>query len=124
MSQDIVADALNEIMNIKKAKKLELSIKRYSEFLLNLFGLLKKLNYLDYKIENKELRVKIKETLNECKAIKPRFNVSIEEIEKYIRRFLPSRDFGFLIISTNKGLMTHQEALEKNIGGSLIAYVY
>jgi ribosomal protein S8 len=31
---------------------------------------------------------------------------------------------GFVIISTNQGLMTHQTAEEKNIGGSVIAYFY
>jgi ribosomal protein S8 len=29
-----------------------------------------------------------------------------------------------LIVSTNKGLMTHKDAEEKNIGGCLIAYVF
>lgn len=124
MSQDIVADALNEIMNTKKARKSEVRIKKCSKFLLDLLGLIKKLDYIDYKIEkNNELIIEIK-NINKCKAIKPRFNVSVGEIEKYVRRFLPARDFGFLIISTSKGLMTHEEALEKNIGGSLIAYVF
>jgi len=123
MSQDIVADALNEIMNMKKAKKTEVRTKRYSDFLLRILEMLKKLGYLDYEMKNKELKIEIK-NLNECKAIKPRFNVSVEEINKYVRRFLPARDFGLLVISTNKGLMTHQEAIEKKIGGSLIAYVY
>ncbi len=43
---------------------------------------------------------------------------------KYARRYLPARDMGVLILSTSQGLMTHHAALEKNIGGSLIAYVY
>jgi len=34
MSQDIVADALNQIMNIKKAGKTEVRIKKHSKFLL------------------------------------------------------------------------------------------
>jgi hypothetical protein len=29
-----------------------------------------------------------------------------------------------MIVSTNKGLVTHQEAQEEQIGGSLIAYFY
>lgn len=62
--------------------------------------------------------------LNECKAIRPRFYVTVKEIEKYVRRYLPARDFGYVIISTNKGLLTHNEAIEKNIGGSLIAYFF
>jgi len=123
MSQDVVADALNQIMNAKKAKKIEVTIERSSKFLLNLLELMKNIGCLDYKIKGRELKIEIK-SINECKAIKPRFNVSVEEIDKYIRRFLPARGFGYLIISTSKGLMTHQEAIEKNIGGSLIAYVY
>jgi len=31
---------------------------------------------------------------------------------------------GILIISTNKGLITHNEAFEEKIGGCLIAYFY
>ena len=123
MSQDIVADALNQIMNAKKAKKTEVRIKKYSKFLLGLFDLMKKLDYISYKVEGRELKVEIK-NLNECRAIKPRFSAPIDRIEKYVKRFLPARDFGYVIISTNKGLMTHEEAIEKNIGGSLIAYVF
>jgi ribosomal protein S8 len=123
MSQDIVADVLNMIMNRKKAGKSELELSRYSKLLLKVLDIAKKEGYLDYKIDNKKLKIEIK-NLNKCKAIKPRFNVQVEEIDKYMRRFLPARGFGILLISTSKGLMTQEEAYEKNIGGSLIAYFY
>jgi small subunit ribosomal protein S8 len=123
MSQDIVADGLNQIMNVKRARRTEVRIKKYSKLLINLLDLMKKLDYLDYEIDCKEIIVKIKK-INEIRAIKPRFNVSVDEIDKYVRRFLPARDFGFIIISTSEGLLTHDQALEKNIGGSLIAYVF
>jgi small subunit ribosomal protein S8 len=123
MSQDIVADGLNQIMNVKRARRTEVRIKKYSKLLINLLDLMKKLDYLDYEIEGKEIIVKIKK-INEIRSIKPRFNVSVDEIDKYVRRFLPARDFGFIIISTSEGLLTHDQALEKNIGGSLIAYVF
>jgi small subunit ribosomal protein S8 len=48
----------------------------------------------------------------------------MEEIESYMRRYLPARDMGILIISTNKGLLTHKQAYEQNLGGVLIAYFY
>ena len=123
MSQDIVADALNQIMNMKKAKKKQIVINSTSKFLLKILDVIKELVYIDYKTKEKQVIVEIKK-LNYCSAIKPRYNVSADEIEKYVRRFLPAKDFGYLIISTSKGLMTHEEAIEKNIGGSLIAYVY
>ncbi len=125
MSQDIISDVLNEIMNAKKARKTEIETSRYSKFLIEILKIAKNHGYLDFKLDekSKKLDIKIKK-LNECRTIKPRFNVQIEDIEKYVRRFLPARDFGIIIISTSKGLMTQAEAYENKIGGSLIAYLY
>jgi len=123
MSQDIIADVLNMVMNCKRAGKKELETTRYSKLLIRVLEIAKKHGYLDYSLDEKakKLRIKIIK-LNECKAIKPRFNASVEGLEKYIRRFLPARDFGIVIVSTSSGLITHKEAYEKNIGGALIAY--
>ncbi len=125
MSHDIVADTLNQIMNAKKAGKSELETSRYSKFLIKVLEIAKKHGYLDFDLRENEKKLKIKILkLNECKAIKPRFYAQVEEIDKYMRRYLPARDFGFLILSTSKGLITHDEAYEKNTGGSLIACFY
>ena len=126
MSQDIVSDALNQMMNSKKAGKSIVEIKRYSKFLISVLALAKLKNYIkDYKIsdDKKTLKIEIAK-LNKCSAIKPRFTVSIEEIEKYEKRYLPAKNFGILMLSTSQGLMTNQTAKEKKIGGSLIAFMY
>lgn len=123
MSQDIVADALNQIMNAKKARKKSVVIKKHSKLLRNILDIIKESGYLDYKVKGSELHVEIKD-INEFKAIKPRYTVSVGKINNYVRRFLPAKNFGFVVISTNKGLMRHYEAEEKNIGGCLIAYIY
>jgi len=78
-----------------------------------------------YKINSKENSAEISlGDFIDCKAIKPRFSVKKEQIEKYRRRYLPSRNIGIIIVSTNQGLMTHEEAMEKSTGGSLVAYFY
>ena len=51
-------------------------------------------------------------------------SVDKDQIEKYRRRYLPARNLGTMIVSTNKGLLTHEEAQEEKIGGSLIAFFY
>jgi len=79
--------------------------------------------YIEFSHEDKIIKIKIL-NLSECRSIKPRFNVQVADIDKYLRRFLPSRNFGKLIVSTSKGLMDQDEAYEKKIGGSLIAYFY
>ena len=123
MSQDIVSDVLNMIMNAKRAGKKELEIKRSSKLLLEVLGVMKKQKYIDFKKEEDKITIDFKDLI-ECRAIKPRYNVNKSNIDKYFRRYLPSVDMGIIIISTNKGLITHHEAFEKNIGGSLIAYFY
>ena len=126
MSQDIVADALNMIRNAKKARKESIEVMKMSNLLIEILKIMKQKNAIKkYKINPKEKSVEISlGEVSECKAIKPRFTVQKDEIEKYKRRYLPARGIGTIIVSTNKGLMTHEEAEEEGIGGSLIAYFY
>ena len=124
MRQDIIADILNEMMNAKKAEKEAILTNRHSKLLIQVLNIMKQYGYIDYEMhENNVLKITLKE-LKECRAIKPRYSVNNSRIDKYMRRFLPARNFGYIIISTNKGLMTHIEAQENKIGGSLIAYFY
>ena len=128
MSQDIVSDALNRIMNSKRVEKNEVEIKKISKVVVNLFEMMKKAKHIDFEVVDKgdgkpSAKVKILK-LNECRSIKPRYNVKIGDINKYLRRFLPSRNFGTMVISTSKGLMSDEEAIQNKIGGSLIAYFY
>ena len=123
MAQDIVSDALNNIMNRKNVEKNEIKIKRISKLLIHLLEIMKKKGHIDFEQNGSEVTVKVID-LNECKSIKPRYAVGVNEIEKFQRRFLPSRNFGTMIVSTSKGLMTQYEAIENKIGGSLIAYFY
>ncbi len=124
MSQDVVADGLNMIKNAVRAGKETVKINRISNLLIEILKIMKQEGAVKkYKIQGRSVEVTIGD-LSECKAIKPRFTVKKEQIEKYRRRYLPARDIGILIVSTNKGLMTHKEAFEEKIGGCLIAYFY
>ena len=126
MSQDVVADGLNMIRNTKKAGKEILKINRISNLLIEILKIMKQKGAVKkYKIDSKEKSVEITlGDLFECRAIKPRFSCDKNQLEKYRRRYLPARNIGTLIISTNKGLITYEEAQEEKIGGSLIAYFY
>ncbi len=126
MSQDIVADALNVIKNAKKARKEVVKIKIISNLLIEVLKIMKQKGAIKkYKINSKEKSIEITiGELSECKAIKPRFSVDKTQIEKYRRRYLPARNLGTVIVSTNKGLMTHEEAQEEETGGCLIAFFY
>jgi small subunit ribosomal protein S8 len=123
MSQDKISDILNEIMNAKRANKESVVVTGTTKLLMRVFEIMKQYGYIDYEVQEDKVKISIKQ-VNECRSIKPRYSVNKKNIEKYIRRFLPARNFGYVIVSTSKGLMTHQEAQESKIGGSLIAYFY
>lgn len=126
MSHDTIADALNMIQNAKKARKEVVKVKIISNLLIEILKIMKQKGAIKkYKIDSKRKSVEITiGDVSKCNAIKPRFTVDKTQIEKYRRRYLPARNLGTMLISTNKGLMTHEEAQEEKIGGCLIAYFY
>jgi len=126
MAQDIIADALNMIRNASLARKENVEIKIISNVLIEILKIMKQKGAIKkYKINSIEKSIEVVlGDVTDCKAIKPRYTVKKTGIEKYKRRYLPSRNLGTVVLSTNKGLMTHEEANKENIGGCLIAYFY
>lgn len=129
MRHDVLADILHSLKMAKDKGQNELVIKPASKLACKILDTLKKEKYIeDYEFfDDKKggaLKIKLTNLINNIGVIKPRFSVTLEEYEKYEKRYLPAKDFGRLIISTSKGYMTHIEAKEKKLGGVLIAYVY
>lgn len=124
MSQDIVSDALNQMMNALKAGKKSVTLERHSKLLVSILAIAKLKGYvLRYDISERKINIEFGR-LNGCNSIKPRFIVKAGDYDKYAKRYLPARNIGIIIVSTNEGIMTHQTAEEKNKGGSLLAYFY
>ncbi len=124
-----MADALSNINNAENIGKRNCFVRPTSKFVRRIIKLLKKEGYVgEYEyIDNKRggiLKIRLLGKINKTGSVKPRFNAKKDEIEKFEKRYLPAKDFGFLIISTPKGLMTHFEAKQKGLGGKIIAYVY
>ena len=125
---DPLANTLSKIWNAEKSGK-DICIVPASKVIKGVLDLLQKHQYIGAYEEIKyagksHLEVNLLKKINKCGVIKPRNPVDKDQIEKYEKRYLPAKDFGFLIISTNKGLLTHTETKTKNIGGRLIAYCY
>lgn len=127
--QDPLADALSHIKNCEKAKKKICEIRPISKVLKKIMTILNEEGYIgDFEVidDNKGgvMKLNLVGKINNSGAIKPRFSFKKHEIEKYEKRFLPAKDFGILLVTTPKGIMTHIKAKQKNLGGRLLAYVY
>lgn len=125
---DPIADAMSKINNAAKALYTSVELQN-SKLLRNLLEVLKENGYVgSYEVVEDErqgtIRVNLVGTINKCSVVKPRYSVKVDEIETYEMRFLPAKDFGVVIISTNQGLLTQKQAKEQNIGGAVVAYCY
>ena len=126
-TRDWLSSMLNDLVNCKRAGKRETVVIPSSRLILEVLKIMKDNGYIEeFRVEKGKFDkiVIVLGKLNDCRAIKPRFFVKKEDYDKYIRRYLPARQLGILIVSTNKGIMTHKDAIEKGIGGSLLAYCY
>jgi len=126
---DIISNMMSAIRNAEAVRKREVVIYPSSKFAIEILKLLKREGYIeDFQVVNdgrgNKLRIILNGSINECKAIKPRFPVNKNNLTEYVKQYLPSREIGILIISTSKGVKTHRECLEENVGGVLVAYVY
>lgn len=62
--------------------------------------------------------------LNKCGVISPRFNIRLVDLEKWTANLLPARQFGYLILTTSAGIMDHEEARQKHVGGKILGFFY
>jgi small subunit ribosomal protein S8 len=126
---DPLSNAISHILNCEKMHKEKCIISKSSKLIKEVLLILKENKYIsDFKsipsLRGESLEVNLNGNINKCGVIKPRFSLKIGEYEKFEKRYLPAKDFGIIIISTPKGLMVHNKAMENKTGGKLIAYCY
>jgi len=129
MASKILVESLSAIKNAEMRNKKEIVRRPISKLFCKVLETIKKEGYIEEfdVIEDArggEVKIYLKGHINNVGVISPHFSVSAKELEKFEKRFLPAKDFGRLILTTPKGVMTHIEAREKNIGGKLLAFVY
>ncbi|KAI2684889.1 hypothetical protein CBS147332_7251 [Penicillium roqueforti] len=62
--------------------------------------------------------------LNKCGVINPRYPVQLRDLEKWATQLLPSRQFGYVVLTTSAGIMDHEEARRKHVAGKLLGFFY
>jgi small subunit ribosomal protein S8 len=129
MLQDPLANVLSSVKNAARVGKIEVKVKPASKLIDGVLRLMKESDYIGpyERIEDGkggEFKIKLIGNLNDCGVIKPRYTVKYRDFERWQSRFLPARDFGLLVLTTNKGIVNQAKAKKLGIGGRLLAYVY
>jgi small subunit ribosomal protein S8 len=129
MMNDTLANALSGILNYDKIGKKEFLVHPSSKIAKKVLEIMNRQGYIGAAEEVTDakggvLKVNLLGNLNKCGVIKPRFAVTMDEYEKFEKRFLPAKGVGILVVSTINGIMTHEEAKAQNLGGRLVAFAY
>ncbi len=129
MLHDPLASALSKIFNAERVGKREVVLRPASRIVKRVLQIMQDHQYVGAFEERNEggiptITLALIGNINKCGVIKPRFSTKYTQFEAWEKRYLSAKDFGVIIVSTPKGIMTHTEAKEKNSGGRLLAYCY
>ncbi len=129
---DPLSNALSTLVNCEMRRHKEAVIWPASKLIAMTLRVMQKQGYIgefEYIDDGRwgKIKVQLLGRINKAGAIKPRQPITYDELRQmpyWLRKFLPSRDIGILVLSTSRGVMSHKEALDMRIGGILLAYVY
>lgn len=124
-----VGDALKSLINAERASKPQVLLRISSKAVVKFLQVMQTKKYIDkMEIIDDQHVGKICVTLNgrltKASVISPQRSVKTSDIEQCVTNFLPSKHYGFIILETSKGLMTHKDAKTRKIGGKLVGYFF
>jgi small subunit ribosomal protein S8 len=128
-TNDTLAVALGNIMNAERVGKDKTVVSPVSKITTAVLDIMKEKRFIgEYEIiddgKGGLIEINLIGGINKCGVIKPRFACKLSDFDKFEKRFLPAAGFGFMVVSTSKGIMTQDNARENKIGGKLLAFVY
>lgn len=124
-----IADGMCALKNAADGGKSSVIVEPASKLLGAMFRIMQETGYIngfEYIEDGRrgQFRVHLNGRINRCGAITPRYSVRLDELEYWETQYLPGKNFGILILSTSKGVITHEQARREHVGGELLGYVY
>lgn len=124
---NVLADALKSINNAERKGKRQVLIRPSSKVIIRFLTVMMKHGYIgEFEIvddhRSGKIMVNLTGRINKCQVISPRFDIHLSDLEKWTSNLLPSRQFGYIVLTTSAGIMDHEEARRKHVGGKILGF--
>ncbi|PPR81476.1 hypothetical protein GOBAR_AA39241 [Gossypium barbadense] len=123
MGRRILNDALRSIVNAEKRGKATVELKPISTIMKYREGYIRNFELFDPHRVGK-ITVELQGRVNDCRVLTYRQDIKVKDIQKYTTFKLPTRQWGHVVISTPDGILDHEEAIRRNVGGQVIGYFH
>ncbi|CAL9173856.1 unnamed protein product [Musa hybrid cultivar] len=129
MGRRILNDALRTIVNAERRGKATATLQPISTVIVSFLRIMKDRGYIkDFQVFDPHrvgrITVELQGRINDCKALTYRQDLKSRNIEDYRLRMLPTRQWGYVVITTPNGVLDHEEAIRQNVGGQVLGYFH
>ncbi|KAM2671497.1 hypothetical protein EV1_007298 [Malus domestica] len=129
MGRMILNNALRSIVNAERRGKDTVELKPISTAMSSFLKIMKDQGYIkDFQVFDPHrvgrITVQLQGRVNDCKALTYRQDVKARDIEEYKMQKLPTRQWGYVVITTPEGVLDHEEAVKRNVGGQVLGYFH
>ncbi|MED6144907.1 40S ribosomal protein S15a-5 [Stylosanthes scabra] len=129
MGRRILNDALRSMVNADRRGKASVELKPISTVISSFLQIMKSRGYIkNFQVYDPHrvgrITVELQGRLNDAKALTYRQDIKAKDIEAYRFRTLPTHQWGYVVITTPDGVLDHEEAMRRNVGGQVLGYFH
>ncbi|KAJ1922744.1 40S ribosomal protein S22 [Coemansia sp. S17] len=125
----VLHDCLKTMSNAERQGKRQVMVRPSSKVIIKFLSVMQRHGYIgEFEIVDDhragKIVIQLTGRLNKCGVISPRFPIKVTDIEQWVSDLLPSRLFGYIVMTTSAGIMDLEEARRRHVGGKILGYFY
>ncbi|OAY27167.1 40S ribosomal protein S15a-5 [Manihot esculenta] len=129
MGRRILNDALRAIVNAERRGKASVELQPISTVMSSFLKIMKDRGYIkNFQVYDPQrvgrITVELQGRVKDCRALTYRQDIKAKDLEAYRLRMLPTHQYGYVVITTPDGVLDHEAAISRNVGGQVLGYFH